>query len=439
MKHSKKNGALILSVVLALVLVRGALAEDPLREAFAKLRLLSRVFVIVEEQYVEEVSPEKLIYGAVNGMLSVLDPHSSFLTPELFRNLQVSTRGKFGGLGIEITIQNGVLTVVSPIAGTPADRAGLKSGDRIVFIEGRSTKDMTLLEAVNLMRGPKGSKITIGIMREGFSKPKDVEIVRDVIRVESVKSESLAPGYGYARIVSFQEHTEADLRKALSTLQEENLEGLVLDLRNNPGGLLDQAVKTADIFLDEGLIVYTEGRLKSARMSFSATRGRTKRDYPIVVLVNGGSASASEIVAGALQDHGRALVLGTRTFGKGSVQTIIPLDNTPGEETGLRLTTSLYFTPKGRSIQALGIEPDIPLERAAPRALIDDSGKLKESDLNRHFKARGKERATRLSPLLKKDNQIDRAYELLKSFNIFSGREAPAEAEELDLSDFPDL
>ncbi len=433
MKPGKKIAAVLFSVALAAVLAQSAIAKDPLRDAFEKFRLLARVFVIVEQQYVKEVDPERLIYGAVNGMLATLDPHTSFLTPELFKNLRVNTTGKFGGLGIEITIQDGVLTVVAPIAGTPADRAGLKSGDRIVELDGQQTKDMTLVEAVNLMRGVKGSSLVLTIVRKGEPEPMRVEIVRDVIRISSVKSELLEPNYGYIRIVSFQEKTTEEILKALADMEKRSggtLEGLVLDLRNNPGGLLHQAVNTANIFLDEGLIVYTEGRVKSGRMRFSASKSDFTRRYPLVVIVNGGSASASEIVAGALQDHDRALIIGSRSFGKGSVQTIIPLEITEGEETGLRLTTALYYTPKGRSIQALGIKPDILVKPVAPPSISGSPRGLQESDLDRHIKAKKKTKKSERSRLLDDDNQINRAYDLLKSFNIFKKRNGSAESAE---------
>jgi carboxyl-terminal processing protease len=363
--------------------------------------------------------------------------------------MQVETKGTFGGLGIEITIKDGYITIVSPIEGTPAYRVGLQSGDKIVKIEGKSTKNMTLIEAVRLMRGPKGTKITISVYREGFTQPEDYTITRDVIKVKSVRSKPLGDGYGYLKIVSFQEKTSQEVQKALKKLRDEGkLQGLVLDLRNNPGGLLDQAVEVSNLFLNGGLIVYTEGRVESQKMRFEATSKKHSEDYPIVALVNGGTASASEIVAGALQDHRRALILGTTTFGKGSVQTIIPLEG----GAGLRLTTARYYTPKGRSIQAKGIEPDIVV-REALRTNVEGAEKpegfvLREENLEGHIENPGdeteagkkeerekqqkqeKQKERRERELLeprsrygdpKTDVQLARALELLKSWHVFEG------------------
>ena len=326
--------------------------------------LFTDVMTIVKKSYVEEVDSKKLIHGAINGMLSALDPHSSFMTPDTFKERKIDTKGAFGCLGIEISIRDGVLTVISPIDDTPAQRAGLKSGDQILRIDEKFTKDMTITDAVKRMRGLKGTKVTLTIMRDGFERPKEFVLIRDIIQVKSVRFRLLEGGYGYVRIAQFQERTDEDLEKALKSLVVENkgntLSGLVLDLRNDPGGLLDQAVKVADHFVESGKkIVYTEGREKESRMQFDATSRRKEPGYPIVVLINSGSASASEIVAGALQDHKRAIVMGTQSFGKGSVQTIIPL----ADSSGLRLTTARYYTPSGRSIQAKGIIPDITGEQ----------------------------------------------------------------------------
>lgn len=406
---------------------------------YEELATFNNVLSIVEKNYVEPVDDKKLIEGAIKGMLSSLDPHSNFLNADTFKEMQVETKGAFGGLGIEITVRDGYITVVSPIAGTPAYRVGIQSGDKIVKIEGKSTKNLNLVEAVRLMRGPKGTKITISIFREGMTRPEDYTIVRDVIKIKSIRARLLEEGYGYVRVASFQERTEQDLSKALSDFREDGaLSGLVLDLRNNPGGLLDQAVKVSNLFLDGGLIVYTDGRVESQKMRFEATKGSKDVDYPMVVLVNGGSASASEIVAGALQDHKRALILGTKTFGKGSVQTIIPLDG----GSGLRLTTAHYYTPSGHSIQAKGITPDIIVrpddyksreETKDPEFFI-----LREENLEGHLKNPGdetesekkeeeKEAAPRGSPLDPRaaygdpetDIQLGRALELLKSWQVF--------------------
>src|SRR2546426_360842 len=281
------------------------------RDVYEELEAFTNVLAIVQKNYVEEVGTQKLVEGAINGMLNALDPHSAYLTPELYKELQVDTEGSFGGLGIEITVRDGVLTVVAPIEDTPAYRAGIKAGDQIIKIEDQLTKDMSLIEAVKKMRGPKGSKVTITVRREGTPRLLDFSLVREVIKVQSVKSHPLEKGYGYVRLTQFQDHTSADLDSALSRLTQQNgkLDGLVLDLRNNPGGLLSQAVKVADLFLDSGMIVYTEGRLDTQRQKYFAHKPGTWGDFPMVVLVNGGSASASEIVAGALQDHKRALVL----------------------------------------------------------------------------------------------------------------------------------
>jgi len=415
------------------------------REDYENLETFTSILSIVKKNYVDEVTSKDLITGAINGMLSSLDPHSAFLTPDLYKDLQMDTQGRFGGLGIEITIKNGVLTVVSPIEDTPAYKAGVKAGDQIIKIEDEFTKDMTLVDAVKKMRGNKGTKITISVKREGIAELLNFNLVRDTIRVQSVRSRVLEEGYGYVRLAQFQERTDRDLQKALETLSKEKggLKGLVLDLRNNPGGLLTQAVRVSDMFLDSGMIVYTEGRLESQKQKYFAHKEGTWSNFPIVVLVNGGSASASEIVAGALQDHKRAVILGTKTFGKGSVQTILPLD----DNSALRLTTARYFTPKGRSIQATGIVPDIVIENpiVIPETKVEDKNRptLREENLPGHL------RNPNLKPELPKqpeqnskpeqvpdednrtvqptppqegtenDAQLKRALELLKGWDVF--------------------
>jgi carboxyl-terminal processing protease len=389
-------------------------------------------------------------------MLSSLDPHSAYLTPDLYKELQVDTKGSFGGLGIEITNRNGILTVVSPIEDTPAYRAGLKAGDQIMKIDGEFTKDMSLVDAVKKMRGPKDTKVTLTLKREGQPELFDVVLAREIIKIRSVKSKMLEPGWGYLRITQFQERTDDDAERALKQLDKEagGLQGLVLDLRNDPGGLLTQAVKISDIFLDSGLIVYTDGRLENQKQKYFAHKAGTWSDFPMVVLVNSGSASASEIVAGALQDQKRALVLGTPTFGKGSVQTILPLDDT----SAIRLTTARYFTPNGRSIQATGIVPDIVMEQNTVLAKAERQGGVREADLPRHLEGmreKGKERdkgeksdkgdkgdkgksleptpqgpgagqtpPEGINPNIKEgdlgaDPQLDHALELLKSWQVF--------------------
>jgi carboxyl-terminal processing protease len=411
------------------------------------LEAFTNVLAIVQKNYVEEVGTQKLMEGAINGMLNALDPHSAYLTPDLYKELQVDTEGSFGGLGIEITLRDGVLTVVSPIEDTPAARAGIKAGDQIIKIEGELTKDMSLVEAVKKMRGPKGSKVQISIRREGVPRLLDLTLTREVIKVQSVKARTLEKGYGYIRLAQFQDRTSTDLEAALHRLVQENgkLEGLVLDLRNNPGGLLNQAVKVSDLFLDSGLIVYTEGRLDNQKQKYFAHPGGYT-DVPMVVLVNGGSASASEIVAGALQDHGRAVVLGTQTFGKGSVQTILPLEN----GAALRLTTAMYYTPSGRSIQVTGISPDITLDNVTPsHVAARERREIREGNLRRHFNNKTQEipkegtlpeeiTAPAEEGQLKqeedqvkegelgKDPQLDRALQLLKSWRVFKTTVAAA-------------
>lgn len=372
----------------------------------------------------------KLIDGAINGMLGALDPHSSYLSPDMFREMQIDTSGEFGGLGIEITLKEGVLTIVSPIEDTPADRIGLAAGDMIVKIGDRWTKDLSIMEAIKLMRGPKGTDVSITIMRSSFDKPREFTLTREIIVVKSVKARLLENGFGYVRLAQFQERSAKDLKKALKSLHASSsgkLQGLVLDLRNNPGGLLDQAAEVADLFLRSGLIVYTEGRVDDSRMRFEAHRMGTEPDYPMVVLINGGSASASEIVAGALQDNRRAVILGTQSFGKGSVQTVIALEN----EAGLRLTTARYYTPSGTSIQAKGITPDIVV-RPMEIKEVGDNITLREKDLDNHIES---ERKTDTDPginpevngsmdserSIQQDYQLLRALDLLKGWELLKG------------------
>jgi carboxyl-terminal processing protease len=404
------------------------------RDAYQNIETFANVLTMVQKNYVDDVSTNELIDGAINGKLASLDPHSAYLTPELYKELQVDTRGSFGGLGIEITLRNGVLTVVSPIEDTPASRAGVKSGDQIIKIDQEFTKDMTLLQAVKLMRGPEGTKIGLTIRRENQPDWIELTLRREVIQIKSVKYRVLEPHYGYLRITQFQERTEKDAKAALAALDKETggLQGLVLDLRNNPGGLLSQAVKVADLFLDSGLVVYTEGRLDSQAQKFYAHKPNTTTEFPMVVLVNGGSASASEIVAGALQDHKRALVLGNQTFGKGSVQTILPVQD---GEAAIRLTTARYYTPNGRSIQATGITPDIimePVQQVAAAGTERGPDAIRERNLPRHLEGGNggqeeNEEQPESSPDASggvpgedmADPQLDRALELLKSWNIF--------------------
>ncbi len=399
-------------------------------DVYQQLRLFSQVLDIVQRSYVKEVDVQELIYGAIQGMLSNLDPHSSFLKPDDYKELQIETKGSFTGIGIEITIRDGVLTVVAPIEGTPAWKAGLKPGDKIIKINGKPTKNMSLMEAVKLLRGPKGTKVTISILRKGWTELKDITLVRDVIPIKSVRYRTVEPGYGYVRISNFQEKTPRELVKALTALEKENkpMKGLIIDLRNNPGGLLDAAVKVADEFIDQGLIVYTEGRIKQQNMRFEATPNRRKHPYPIAVLVNEGSASASEIVAGALQDHHRAIIVGMPTFGKGSVQTIIPLP----DGSAIRITTAQYYTPSGRSIQAKGIEPDVVVPLLDPSCLqkAEKRHPIREKDLEGHLENHQLKEEEKKSPeeeqkeaeaeRFKYDSQFQEALRLLKSWGILS-------------------
>ena len=354
-------------------------------DTYKNLETFANVLNLLQQHYVDEISSRDVIIGAINGMLTSLDPHSSYMSPEDFQELQAETKGSFSGIGIEITVRDGVLTVVSPIEGTPAYRQGLQAGDQIIRINGQLTKDMTLMEAVKQLRGDRGSEVTISIHRKGWQGLKDMVLIRDVIPLHSVKSMQLAPGLLYIRITNFQSTTTRDFRKVLQkATKKQPVTGLILDLRNNPGGLLDQAVKISDVFIDSGIIVSTRGRNPEQDMVFEAHRGTGRFDFPLIVLVNGGSASASEIVAGALQDHGRAIILGTVTFGKGSVQTIVPLP----DGAGLRLTTARYYTPSGDSIQATGIIPDmiVPFEETADNGSGGDKNwVVREKDLPHHF------------------------------------------------------
>ena len=382
-----------------------------------ELRAFTEVFGRVKSDYVEQVDDKKLITEAINGMLTGLDPHSAYLDQEAFRELQVGTQGEFGGLGIEVGMEDGFVKVVTPIDDTPASRAGVKPGDLIVKLDETSVKGMTLNDAVKRMRGRPNTQITLTIVRKGEQKPIIVTLTRAVIKIQSVKSKLLEPGYAYFRVSQFQEHTGETLAKAIETLFKQNqgpMRGIVLDLRNDPGGLLNGAVAVSSAFLPAGaLVVYTDGRTEDARMRLQANpenylRGRMKEDYikklpaesktvPMVVLVNAGSASASEIVAGALQDHKRAVIMGQQTFGKGSVQTILPL----GNNTAIKLTTARYYTPNGRSIQARGIVPDIALDDGAGEK---SAGlKLREADLTKHLIDSGKSAETLAAPPEKYD------------------------------------
>ncbi|MBI2985762.1 MAG: S41 family peptidase [Deltaproteobacteria bacterium] len=430
MRLLNRHRASILLVLIGLGLGlllsgQGKVSAIP-KEDYESLETFTNILAIVRKNYVDEVHTKDLISGAINGMLNAMDPHSAYLTPELYKELQMDTQGRFGGLGIEITVRNGVLTVVSPIEDTPAFRAGIKAGDQILKIEDEFTKDMTLMQAVKKMRGPKGTKINLSIKREGVQDLMNFILARDTIRVQSVRSRALEEGYAYVRLAQFQERSDRDLQKALEKLASEKggIKGLVLDLRNNPGGLLTQAVRVTDLFLDSGMIVYTDGRLDSQKQKYFARKEGSWTEFPMVVLVNGGSASASEIVAGALQDHKRGVILGTKTFGKGSVQTILPLD----DNSALRLTTARYFTPKGRSIQATGIVPDIVIENVSlQQARAEEKKRLgvREENLPGHLQNQQEQKEKEKPALpereenIENDAQLKRALELLKGWDVF--------------------
>ncbi|VAX05615.1 Carboxyl-terminal protease [hydrothermal vent metagenome] len=395
-----------------------------------ELRVFAEVFGRIKQDYVEPVEDQVLLEHAIRGMLAGLDPHSSYLGDEEFKELKVGTTGEFGGLGIEVGMDNGFIKVISPIDDTPAQRAGVEAGDLIIRLDDKTVKGMSLNEAVKAMRGKPGSEIIVTIVREGLDAPFQITIVRDIIKVASVKGRILEDGFAYVRISHFQAHTSDDMLKKLNSLKQESdgeLKGLVLDLRNNPGGVLNGAVAVSDAFLEDGLIVYTEGRVDDAQLKFKAAPDDVLNGAPIVVLVNAGSASASEIVAGALQDRKRAVIMGSETFGKGSVQTVIPIS----KSRALKLTTARYYTPSGRSIQAEGIKPDIIL---ADIKLTENKKsklkRLKEADLSRHLepgngkKTEKKEAddATPPPPLAETDYQLNEALNLLKGLYILKGR-----------------
>jgi len=413
------------TVALAAPAELPATASDSAPLPLDDLRTFAEVMDRIKSAYVEPVSDKTLLENAIKGMLSNLDPHSAYLEPEAFRDLQESTSGEFGGLGLELGTEDGFLKVVSPIDDTPASAAGIQPGDLIVKIDGQPTKGLSLMEAVEKMRGKAGSDIELTLVREG-GKPFDIELTRAVIKVKSVKSQLLDDGYGYIRITQFQVNSGEEVGKALAKLRKDNgkkLRGIVLDLRNNPGGVLQAAVEVTDHFLKKGLIVYTEGRIANSELRFNADPADASEGVPLVVLINGGSASASEIVAGALQDHKRGVLMGTDSFGKGSVQTVLPLNN----DRALKLTTALYFTPNGRSIQAQGIVPDIEVARAKLTREQDESG-IKEADLQGHLgngnggadkPSKGKVTA----PVRPQDDdyQLSQALNLLKGLSVTRG------------------
>ena len=434
------SGALSIVFMLLAISVFAEVEKEN-QNSYNKLKVFSEIISLIESNYVETVKSETMIDGAIRGMVKSLDPHTSYMPPATYKEMQVETTGKFGGLGIEISMRDGVLTVVSPIEDTPAFRAGVKSGDKIIKIEEESTLDMTLQDAVSRLRGETGSPINITIFRESFKAPKEFTIVREIIKVRSIRHKLYQKDIGYIKIRNFSKNTSNDLDKALADLEKKGITKLILDVRNNPGGLLNQAVEVTDRFLNrENLIVYTKGRSNEQNMRFTSHDKVAGVNYPLIILVNSGSASASEIVAGALQDLNRAVVLGTPTFGKGSVQTIIPLS----DGSALKLTTARYYTPSGRVIQENGIEPDIWVEMEETVKDIakkdqdkDDESEektklrrfLREKDLKKHLKGKSsiegadeessKEiKAKELHEDLRKDNQLQQAVSLLSGWEV---------------------
>jgi carboxyl-terminal processing protease len=439
MSNRKTLLAITCSAAIGILIGAGgtALAEKDAGDLnaipFEGLKTFSEVYNRIRQDYVEPVTDNKLLEDAIRGMLTGLDPHSAYLDQEQYNELKVGTTGQFGGLGIEVGLENGFVKVISPIDDTPAQKAGIKAGDLIIRLDDKPVKGMSLNDAVKTMRGEPGSEITLTVVREGLEQPLKIKIVRDVIKVKSVKSKTLEEGYGYLRITSFQSKTGDNVLDAIAELNKPHeLKGLVLDLRNNPGGVLNAAVAVSDAFLDSGLVVYTDGRIEDAKMKFNATPGDVLKGAPIVVLINGGSASASEIVAGALQDHKRAIIMGEKTFGKGSVQTILPTSNGGA----VKLTTARYYTPSGRSIQAEGIVPDVPISKVKlEMAQQSEFSPIKEADLTGHLtndksnkKDDGKDKSSEKADdkaeeaLALQDYPLNEALNLLKGINILEKR-----------------
>ncbi len=428
---------LIVALVTGVLIGKGWERTGHATETYEELKTFSEVLSQIQKHYVDETKPKDLVQGAIRGMLATLDPHSAYMTPEMYKEMQVETKGEFGGVGIQIGVKENRLAVIAPIEGTPAHRAGIKSGDYITKVNDEPTKDLTLMDAVQKMRGPKGTKVNLTVQRDGVQDPLLFTLVRDIIKIESVKSKVIDNTIGYVRLTQFQEATGRDLSRILKQFREQKLQSTILDLRNNPGGLLTASVDVSEQFVGSGkLIVYTKSREGKKDEWFSKTKEQLE-DYPMIVLVNEGSASASEIVAGALQDYGRAVVVGATTFGKGSVQTILPL----GDGSGLRLTTAKYYTPKGRSIQSTGITPDIVV-KAQPTVVAKAGDKEKEPDTKPAKPSAGKDKeptppAGRApedpahrngtqpgveagsEPSVEEDVQLQKAVELLKTWKIF--------------------
>lgn len=419
---------IIIAIFAGVIIGQWDLTKVIAEEPYEKLKTFTEVLSLIKKNYVEEVKDKDLIYGAIKGMLNSLDPHSVFMPPEVFKEMQVETKGEFGGLGIQIGIKDGMLTVIAPIEDTPAHKAGVKAGDKIIKINGESTKDMPLHDAVTKLRGPKGTSVTITLMRKGWDEPKDITIVRDIIKIHSVKDKKvLEDKIGYIKLTQFQEHTSAELESALKDFNNEKITSLILDLRNNPGGLLESSVKVASQFLPQGKVVVSIKGREGAKKEYYTEKREAYYAHPMVVLVNEGSASASEIVAGALKDHLRAVIVGTQTFGKGSVQTLIPLS----DGSGLRLTTARYYTPNGTSIQATGITPNIIVKLKAPKGkkghpvlrekdleghLKNNLKKDKEPDMEKEEEKEMIEAPVELSE--EEDIQLQRAIDILKTWKI---------------------
>lgn len=421
--------AAMLSCILIGRLSIGGVTTDS--EDYEHLRVFTEVLSVVKKNYVEDIDTKTMIYGAIKGMLNSLDPHSSFMTPEQYKEMQADTKGEFGGIGIQIGLKDNILTVIAPIEDTPAFNAGIQAGDKIIKINGISTKDMGLQDAVTKMRGPRGTPVTISIFREGWKDPKDFKIVREIIKVKSVKFKVIDNKIGYVKLSQFQERTAPDLETALASLAKQNITSLILDLRNNPGGLLESSVDVSEQFLPQGrLVVFIKGRTGDKREYRTDTvrlsdaekeKASLFTNIPMIVLVNQGSASASEIVAGALKDWNRAVVLGVQTFGKGSVQTVLPLS----DKSGIRLTTARYYTPKGISIQSTGITPDIIVKQEA-KGTEKEYPVIREKDLEKHLKNDQKQEKPKdpeeMAPIEvseKDDTQLQRAIELLKTWSVF--------------------
>ncbi len=418
---------IVVTLVLGVFLGKGWERTGHATEAYEELRTFSEVLDKVQRHYVEPVKVKELVQGAIRGMLATLDPHSAYMTPEMYREIQVETKGQFGGVGIQIGIKDNRLTVIAPIEGTPAYRAGIQAGDHITKVNDEATKDLTLMDAVQKMRGPKGAEVTLTVEREGSPEPLVFRLIRDIIKIQSVRSRVIEKNIGYIRLIQFQESSGRDVGKVLEKFREQNIHATVLDLRNNPGGLLTAAVEVSEHFVGPGkLIVYIKHRDGRKDEYISKAKAQPK-DRPMIVLVNQGSASASEIVAGALQDLGLAAIVGTTTFGKGSVQTILPLK----DGSGLRLTTAKYFTPKGRSIQSIGIDPDIVIKPEAPAgAEATDKAKKSQSEAKKTPPAQSSGGGNganlggpgpRGEPSIENDAQLRKAVELLKTWKIFKG------------------